>query len=42
MVSFKGAFALSSQEVDAATPPGTIQIQRESGFVLSKVQKTLV
>ncbi|KAH7263024.1 major facilitator superfamily domain-containing protein [Fusarium tricinctum] len=29
MVSFKQAFALSSQEVDAATPPGTIQIHRE-------------
>jgi hypothetical protein len=42
MVSLKEAFALSSQEVDAATPPGTIQIHRESGFVLSKVEKALV
>ncbi|KAJ4021401.1 hypothetical protein NW752_004409 [Fusarium irregulare] len=29
MVSFKQAFALSSQEVDASAPPGTIQIHRE-------------
>ncbi|GKU10922.1 major facilitator superfamily transporter [Fusarium langsethiae] len=29
MVSFKTAFALSSQEVEVATPPGTIQIHRE-------------
>lgn len=42
MVSFKQAFALSPQEVDAATPPGTIQIHRESEFGLSKVEKPLV
>ncbi|KAL4724741.1 hypothetical protein ACLX1H_008186 [Fusarium chlamydosporum] len=30
MVSFRTAFALSSEEVDVATPPGTIQIHRES------------
>ncbi|KAF4962174.1 hypothetical protein FSARC_9748 [Fusarium sarcochroum] len=29
MVSFKEAFALSAQEVDAATPPGTVQIHHE-------------
>ncbi|CEI68314.1 hypothetical protein FVEN_g5516 [Fusarium venenatum] len=29
MVSFKTVFSLSSQEVDAAAPPGTIQIHRE-------------
>ncbi|RKL07616.1 hypothetical protein BFJ71_g2216 [Fusarium oxysporum] len=29
MVSFKEAFALSSHEVEAATPPGTVQIHRE-------------
>ncbi|KAF4339646.1 HOL1 [Fusarium beomiforme] len=29
MVSFKEALALSSHEVDAATPPGTTQIHRE-------------
>ncbi|KAF4450873.1 hypothetical protein F53441_6061 [Fusarium austroafricanum] len=29
MVSFKEAFSLSSQEVEAATPPGTVQIHRE-------------
>lgn len=34
MVSLKTAFDLSSEEVDAAAPPGTIQIHRESTIAL--------
>ncbi|KAF4470375.1 HOL1 [Fusarium albosuccineum] len=32
MPSLREAFALSAQEVDAATPPGTVQIHREQEF----------